>query len=195
MILRFLFAFQRRPFRPLFATCLWFFLAFFASAGGFPATGKAEERQTSGWTALSEPLPIPSVLVRDVKGQRDRLKDLILEALEENRLVLLHLWAPFCPPCRPEMRALAAARPRLKAQGIAVIALAEDPDARHTVPAFARRFELRDLPLYMDEDSLAAEALEPPGIPSTYLLGPKGEFVARHDGALNWLSLSLEKGR
>lgn len=168
-----------------FATRLCRFFLFFALFCAAPQPGHA-----GGWEAafapLSQPLPLPAVLVKDLHGVQNRLVDLVRPLLNRHRLVILHLWAANCPPCATEMKTLDEKLTALDAENVAILTLAQDPHGLVTVPGFIRRHELRFLPLYVDEGQMTAKALLPRGLPSSFLIDQTGRIVAVHEGAVDW---------
>ena len=79
--------------------------------------------------------------------------------------------------------------PALTAKGLSVIALAQDHDGAVTVPAFASRYGIRPLPLYIDAQRLLWLQLQPRGLPMTYQLDGQGRILSVHEGVLVWQSL------
>lgn len=131
-------------------------------------------------------MPLPSVVVQDAKGRTTTLKEILAEKKGTARLVLLHLWAPYCPPCVREMQQLDSLWPKLREKGVEIIILAQDPDGEITVPAFARRREIRVLPLFIDKERQALKSLASAGIPITYMLDTEGRMTFAHEGPLDW---------
>jgi thiol-disulfide isomerase/thioredoxin len=103
------------------------------------------------------------------------------------RIVLINVWASWCPPCREEMPSIAALRRRLEGEGLTVAAISIDRN-----PADALRFvdelALRDLPLYFDPAGLAAAALDARGVPVSVLLDEDGREIGRLRGAADWMA-------
>ncbi len=165
------------------AISLWGLLLFFTAS---PALAE----KAAVFLPLPTAAPLPSLVLRDGKGGQTLLNDLLREKNLGFRSVILHLWAPNCLPCVPEMQALDAAWPALQASGVEVIALAQDPDGTVTVPAFARRLEIRHLPLYVDTERRALKGLQSRFLPVSYLLDGEGKAAALHEGPLDWASFA-----
>jgi thiol-disulfide isomerase/thioredoxin len=106
-------------------------------------------------------------------------------AMDHDRLRVLNFWARWCGPCRRELPSLARLADRLRAEGLAVQAVALDEDA------FALREYLRDLPL----QGLATLRWPPPqlagrdalaSLPQTWVVGRRGDVLARIGGSRDW---------
>lgn len=74
----------------------------------------------------------------------ERIDLAIRESMEayHGRIVLLNVWALWCPPCRAEMPALQRLADRLPADRFAVLGLSVDDDPR-SVREFLRRLDVR----------------------------------------------------
>jgi cytochrome c biogenesis protein CcmG, thiol:disulfide interchange protein DsbE len=101
----------------------------------------------------------------------------------EGRTVLINFWASWCIPCRAELPALAAAAERHAAAGLTVIAVnfGEEPA---TARAFLARLD-SELTAVLDPEGAAAAAFEVVNLPTSVLIGPDGQVIARHVGYLN----------
>ena len=100
------------------------------------------------------------------------------------RVVVLNFWATYCEPCIEELPSLQRMAAQMKSQGIAVIAISEDPDE-----AAYRRFLTRyNINLLSVRDG----ALESPhlygttGIPETFIIDQSGVVRRKFIGAIEW---------
>jgi thiol-disulfide isomerase/thioredoxin len=87
------------------------------------------------------------------------------------KVVLVHVWASWCPPCRAEMPVLDAFA-RAHPKEVAVVALSIDarrdlPRARQIMAAFSYRAAAR-------EDARIDDFGPPPSLPITYLINRAG---------------------
>jgi thiol-disulfide isomerase/thioredoxin len=122
--------------------------------------------------AVGAPLP-PLVLTRFAGGQLD------LGALR-GRVVLLDVWASWCAPCRDEMPALDDLAARLADRGVTVVAVSIDDD-RAAADAFLATRPRWTLELVHDPQKLVPERLQPPKMPTSYIIDAGG--VVRHINA------------
>lgn len=125
-----------------------------------------------------------------LKGDKFPLRDLVQREGTANGFILLHLWAPNCPPCHAEMKELDATQALLAGKGLKVIPIAEDPDGLVSVPSFSIRHSLKNLNLAVDTTRSLMRGLRPTGIPVTYFVLPDGKIVGEHTGPVRWKELA-----
>ncbi|VAW54206.1 hypothetical protein MNBD_GAMMA06-1280 [hydrothermal vent metagenome] len=98
--------------------------------------------------------------------------------------VFLHFWASWCGPCRKEMPAVQKLADAMKGKNFQIVMIntAEDED---TIFEFlsAINIELNSL---MDVDGLVTEVWKPRGLPTTFLINPKGEVKYQAIGGRDW---------
>ncbi len=150
----------------------WIALSLLLTVGLALAAGK----QTL--TAVDPPVPAPHVRLPDLDGE--------LHGLDEYRgkPVIVNFWATWCPPCRAEMPAMNRAWARIEKEGIAMVAInvGEDED---TVFSFTGDVPI-DFPIWLDRDGEAVGAWPVRGLPTTFVLDPKGRIVYRAIGGRDW---------
>jgi cytochrome c biogenesis protein CcmG/thiol:disulfide interchange protein DsbE len=87
-------------------------------------------------------------------------------------VVLVNLWATWCPPCREEMPTLNAFYEKYKDQNFLLIAINQE-EPREVVQPFVEEFGLT-FPVWLDEDYLAEDAFKTVHLPSSYVIGRDG---------------------
>ncbi len=100
------------------------------------------------------------------------------------RLVLLNLWATWCPPCREEMPALDRLNVRLGGDRFVVVTLALDSPSK--AQAFLQQINARTLHAYTDSQGLALSTLRVTTVPTTLLIDARGRELGRLSGAAPW---------
>ena len=106
----------------------------------------------------------------------------------EGRVVLLNIWATWCPPCREEMPTLDALQARLGGSDFHVLPLSIDRAGLEPVRRFYRETGIRNLDLYIAEDTRAMLALAVVGLPTTILIDRMGRELGRLAGPAEWNS-------
>ncbi len=96
------------------------------------------------------------------------------------RHVYLDFWASWCEPCKKSFPFMNDLKKQFEAKGIVVVAISVDKDATE-----AREF-LRANPaafqVALDSTGQCAKEMQVKGMPSSFILGPKGELIDTHKG-------------
>ena len=91
---------------------------------------------------------------------------------------VVNYWSEWCAPCRIEIPMLNALSLELAAHGVAVVGVNFDEDPRALTLEIAEELEIK-FPVLTSEE-VARLGLRPPDVlPTTYLLSPDGEAVAK----------------
>ena len=102
--------------------------------------------------------------------------------------MLVNIWATWCPPCREEMPTLDALQARLGGPDFHVLPLSIDRAGLEPVRRFYRETGIRNLDLYIAEDTRAMLALAVVGLPTTILIDRMGREHGRLAGPAEWNS-------
>ena len=127
---------------------------------------------------ISPPQKAPPLVFEDARQVQHTLSDY------RGRFVLLNLWATWCTPCVKEMPSLDALQKDMGVQ-LAVLPVSEDRGDT-AVSAFYARHGLTQLPVAVDAAGIAPSAFQTKGLPTTFLIDPQGQEVARFEGTVAW---------
>ena len=90
------------------------------------------------------------------------------------KIVLINLWATWCPPCRAEMPALENAYKQYKDSGVIVLGLnVTNQDSEKDIPPFVDEFGLT-FPILFDRDGSVSALYQLKGLPTTYFVNREG---------------------
>lgn len=146
--------------------------------GGLKALARGEMAKLE---IPAEPAVAPAASFVDAAGKPVRLADF------KGKVVVLNLWATWCPPCVAEMPTLAKLQSEYAGKPVAVVALSVD--RADDIPK-AQAFLAKHAPLsfYNDPNLKMAFALKPPapGMPTTVIFGPDGVERGRLSGGADW---------
>ena len=104
-----------------------------------------------------------------------------------DRVVVLNLWATWCPPCRremPMMTDLAASLPEVD------FIFANQGEEAAQIRAFLRSENLPDTGMIRDPRSRLMEELDAIGLPATMVFDAGGQLIAGHTGEISRAALT-----
>lgn len=100
------------------------------------------------------------------------------------KIVVLNFWATWCPPCRREMPSMQRMWQKVKGKGVQVLAINVGEDA-DTIFEFLGSYPV-SFPLLMDRDGSVVKQFPVTGLPTTYIVDPRGKVVYRAVGSREW---------
>ncbi len=146
-------------------------------------------RATPGGTVVAPPAaaatlpapftnhPAPDFTLTTIDGTRVRLSDL------RGQVVLINIWATWCPPCRAEMPAIQAAYERFHSRGFTVLAVNQQEDAT-TIQAYLRENGLT-FPALLDGAAEVGVAYQARALPSSFFVDRRGIIRAIYRGPMS----------
>lgn len=163
----------------LFATVLLLGALFIVATRVQPQPTTAARVPTSAGVLAPAPLPdhpAPDFTLNTLDGTKVALSDL------KGQVLLINVWATWCPPCRIEMPAIQAAYDQYHEQGftVAAVNLQEDPSA---VATFMREHQLT-FPALLDPDGNVSQAYQALSLPSSFFVDRRGVIRAVYHGPM-----------
>lgn len=130
----------------------------------------------------SRPQTLPDIAFEDEAGRRLTLADF------RGKVVLLNIWATWCPPCRREMPSLDRLQAQLGGADFEVVAVSIDQgnEALFLVQEFFLEIGVKHLRIYLDQTGSAARRLGALGLPVTILVDSRGMELGRLVGPAEW---------
>lgn len=112
--------------------------------------------------------------------------------LESNKgkVVVLNLWATWCPPCRKEMPGFINLYKKYKDKGLEVIGVAFDENGEEVVLPFIKSLGV-NYPIYLNGGDIGP-AYDLQAYPTTIIYGKDGKSVNKHLGYLSEEDLDAE---
>lgn len=123
---------------------------------------------------------VPALAFTDADGNPVSLADF------RGKVVLLNVWATWCPPCVKEMPSLDRLQAALGGDGFQVVALSLDRGGKAQVEPFYMEKDLDHLAIYLDPKMTAMKALKLQGLPTTLLIDADGREIGRLPGEAEW---------
>ena len=120
----------------------------------------------------------PEFDLAGVDGARYRLAEL------RGKAVIVNFWATWCPPCRAEMPSMQRGAEAVADDGVLFVAI-NVGESKDAVKGFSDRLGLT-FPVLVDEASRAVQDWRARGLPTTYVVDPKGRLAYRAEGERDW---------
>jgi cytochrome c-type biogenesis protein len=125
--------------------------------------------------AVGEPVPDYAAISLDQS-------DSVSLAGLRGKVVLLNVWATWCPPCREEIPALQAIYEEHAASGLEVVGVSIDAAGEErAVAEFAGQFGVT-YPIWLDPHERVSSVFRTTGVPTTLLIDRDGTLLWRHLG-------------
>jgi len=134
---------------------------------------------------MKDSAPTPDFSLTTPEGKKISLKDF------RGKTIFLNFWATWCVPCREEMPAMEKLYQEYKDNNFVILAV-NVKDRKQEAMAFIKELKLT-YPVALDPEAEVAQLYGAWGLPTTYLIGPKGEGLARGWGPAEWYSSAARK--
>ena len=134
---------------------------------------------------MKDAAPTPEIALDTLEGKKISLKDF------RGKVVLLNFWASWCVPCREEMPAMEKLYQEYKDKNFVILAVAVK-DSKQDAGNFVKELKLT-YPIALDPDAKIGQEYGAWGLPVSYLIGPKGEGLARGWGPADWYGPAARK--
>jgi len=120
----------------------------------------------------------PELTLTDIQGVTHSLADY------RGQVVLINLWATWCPPCKEEMPTLQSFYNKHKEQGFAVVAI-NDGDPTKDVLQFVKDYQLT-FPVWLDPTYMATEqAFKSLNLPTSFVIDRNGVVQLQWVGGIS----------
>ena len=120
--------------------------------------------------------PAPDFTLTDLNGKSVHLADL------RGQVVLVNVWATWCPPCRAEMPMIQAAYAQYGAQGFTVLAVNQRED-QQKVAAYMQENDL-SFPALLDLDANVGALYQARALPSSFFIDKAGVIRGVYRGPM-----------
>lgn len=128
----------------------------------------------------------------------DSIKKITLSELKtvlesnKGKVVILDLWATWCPPCRKEIPGFINLYNKYKAKNVEILGIAFDENGVEVVPPFIKKMGI-NYPVYLDGGDIA-EAYDLQAYPTTVIYGKDGKVANKHIGFVSEKEFEDELG-
>jgi thiol-disulfide isomerase/thioredoxin len=117
----------------------------------------------------------PAWTLKDLDGNSVSLSDF------KGKVVVLDIWATWCPPCRAEIPHFIELQNEWKDKGVTIVGMSVDSTGPADVAKFVKDNGM-NYPIVMADEKAATAYGADQGIPFTVVIDKNGQVVARHLG-------------
>ena len=110
----------------------------------------------------------------------------------KGKVVIVDLWATWCPPCRKEIPGFINLYNKYKGNGVEIIGIAFDENGVEVVPPFVKKMGI-NYPIYLEGDGIA-QAYDLRAYPTTIIYGKDGKVANTHIGYVSEKEFDAEIG-
>ncbi len=125
--------------------------------------------------------PAPDLSLHDLDGNPISLRDY------RGVVVMVNLWATWCPPCKEEMPTLVSFYEKYKHKGFVLIAINQE-ESREVVLPFVREYGLT-FPVWLDPEYLAEREFKTMNLPSSFVIDRAGNVRLAWIGGISMRNL------
>ena len=129
--------------------------------------------------AIKDNLPAPDFSFPGLDGKMISLSDY------RGKVVLVNIWATWCPPCVAEMPSMEKLYNKLKGQDFEILAVSIDEPGLKAVTPFMKKSNLT-FPALIDPEGSIRAAYGVTGVPESFIVDKQGILVKKIIGPVDW---------
>jgi peroxiredoxin len=123
--------------------------------------------------------PAPNFTFPGLDGKMVSLSD------HRGRVVLVNIWATWCPPCVDEMPSMERLYKGLKDENFEILAVSIDSLGTKVVAPFMKKFNL-SFPALIDTQGTIQGIYQTTGVPESFIINQEGILIERVIGPRDW---------
>ena len=135
----------------------------------------------SGNPGLMKGVPAPNFTLPDLEGKMVSLTDY------KGKVVLINIWATWCPPCVEEMPSMEKLYQELKGEPFEILAVSIDVSGAKAVLPFMIENKL-SFPALIDSKGDMKSLYQTTGVPESFIIDEVGIIVEKVIGPRDWAS-------
>jgi len=137
----------------------------------------------SGRPRLGKGVSAPDFALPDLDGKTVNLADY------KGKVVLLNIWATWCPPCVEEMPSMEKLHQELKDEDFEILAVSIDVSGAKAVIPFMKKHKL-SFSVLTDTEGAIKSLYQTTGVPESFIIDRQGIIVEKVIGPRDWAAPS-----
>jgi peroxiredoxin len=133
----------------------------------------------SNQVAIEDNLPAPDFTFPGLDGKKVSLSDY------RGKVVLVNIWATWCPPCVEEMPSMEKLYRKFKGQNFEILAVSIDASGIKAVAPFMRKSNLT-FPALIDSEGAINAVYGVTGVPESFIIDKQGILIKKIIGPVDW---------
>ena len=133
----------------------------------------------SNQVPIKDNLPAPDFTFPGLDGKKVSLSDY------KGKVVLVNIWATWCPPCVEEMPSMEKLYRKFKGENFEILAVSIDESGLKAVAPFMKKSRLT-FPALLDSKGTIKTAYGITGIPESFIIDQQGILIKKIVGPVDW---------
>jgi peroxiredoxin len=133
----------------------------------------------SNQAAIKNNLPAPDFTFPGLDGKKVSLSNY------KGKVVLVNIWATWCPPCVDEMPSMEKLYRKFKGQNFEILAVSIDEPGLKAVAPFMKKSNLT-FPALIDSEGAIKTVYGITGIPESFIIDQQGILIKKIVGPVDW---------
>lgn len=154
-------------------------LVFLAVAGMLILFSLKQNNSYLNYSPLITGRPAPEFRFPGIDGKMVSLSDY------RGKVVLVNVWATWCPPCVDEMPSMEKLYLALKGENFELLAVSIDALGTKVVAPFMKKYNL-SFPALMDTDGSIQTLYQTTGVPESFIIDQEGILIQKIIGPRDW---------
>ncbi|MCS6176655.1 TlpA family protein disulfide reductase [Shewanella baltica] len=129
---------------------------------------------------LPKTFPIEPVAFNDVDGKAIDFSQF------KGKIIMVNMWATWCPPCVRELPAIERLATKFKAEDFVLLPISIDAEGKQQVQPFLSSLGMPNFNSYYDQPQSLGDVFPLDTIPATFILDQQGQLIAFVRSYVDW---------
>ena len=129
---------------------------------------------------LPKTFPIELVAFNDVNGKAIDFSQF------KGKIIMVNMWATWCPPCVRELPAIERLATKFKAEDFVLLPISIDAEGKQQVQPFLSSLGMPNFNSYYDQSQSLGDVFPLDTIPATFILDQQGQLIAFVRSYVDW---------